>query len=113
MRSQKTGTLLRRGALRRFVMTAAEGKNPWMLAAAGLIAGFINGLIGAGGGVFIVRSAAKLLPRDEKQRRATYTQRRLRSCCRYRQCRQYRTPVSAYGTERAPRALYCPQWSAG
>lgn len=66
MRSQKTGTLLRRGALWRFVMTAAEGKNPWMLAAAGLIAGFINGLIGAGGGVFIVRSAAKLLPRDEK-----------------------------------------------
>ena len=61
MRSQKTGALLRRGALWRFVMTAAEGKNPWMLAAAGLIAGFINGLIGAGGGVFIVRSAAKLL----------------------------------------------------
>ena len=58
MRSQKTGALLRRGALWRFVMTAAEGKNPWMLAAAGLI--------GAGGGVFIVRSAAKLLPRDEK-----------------------------------------------
>ena len=64
MRSQKTGALLRRGALWRFVMTAAEGKNPWMLAAAGLIAGFINGLIGAGGGVFIVRSAAKLPPRD-------------------------------------------------
>ncbi len=62
MKSQNNSDAVCRGAVWRFIFTAAKGKNPWMLAAAGLAAGFINGLIGAGGGVLIIRSATRLLP---------------------------------------------------
>ncbi len=50
----------RRGAI---FINIARGRG-WALLAAGLAAGFINGLLGAGGGVIIVRSAARLLPYD-------------------------------------------------
>lgn len=36
---------------------------PLKLVAAGLAAGFVNGLLGAGGGIILVRSARRLLPR--------------------------------------------------
>ncbi len=41
----------------------AAGGSPAALVLVGLLCGLINGLLGAGGGIFIVRTAGQLLPR--------------------------------------------------
>ncbi|MDD6259531.1 MAG: sulfite exporter TauE/SafE family protein [Clostridiales bacterium] len=53
---------VRGGIIQRFLATAANSRRGWLTVIAGIAAGFVNGLLGAGGGVIIVRSAAHVLP---------------------------------------------------
>lgn len=53
---------VRGGIIQRFLVTAANSRRGWLTVIAGIAAGFVNGLLGAGGGVIIVRSAAHVLP---------------------------------------------------
>ena len=57
-----SGAMVRRRGIWRGLISAANIKSAWLPALAGLAAGFVNGLLGAGGGVVIVRSAARVLP---------------------------------------------------
>ena len=66
IRPQKEKTAHRRPLPSRFLISAASGKSPFLLALAGIAAGFVNGLLGAGGGVIIIRSAAHILPYGSK-----------------------------------------------
>ena len=55
IRHSKEKTAHRRPLPSRFLISAASGKSPFLLALAGIAAGFVNGLLGAGGGVIIAR----------------------------------------------------------
>lgn len=57
---------VRGGIIQRFLSTAANSRRGWLTVIAGIAAGFVNGLLGAGGGVIIVRSAAHVLPHGRK-----------------------------------------------
>ncbi len=60
------GAVLRRRGIWRGLISAANIKSAWLPTLAGIAAGFVNGLLGAGGGVVIVRSATHVLPRGEE-----------------------------------------------
>lgn len=55
-----------RGGIQRFLTAAANSRRGWLTVIAGVAAGFVNGLLGAGGGVIIVRSAAHVLPHGQE-----------------------------------------------
>ena len=54
-------------------MTSLFRRFRWLgLAAFGLLAGAVNGLLGAGGGIIIVRGAARLLPEEARDPRDVF-----------------------------------------
>lgn len=61
MRSDKKRNSAAKGALSCYNL--AIGASPAALIPVGLLCGLINGLLGAGGGIIIVRTAGQLLPR--------------------------------------------------
>lgn len=49
-----------------------NAKNVAIISIGGLLAGFCNGLLGAGGGIVVVLTFSAALPRDEDSRRSLY-----------------------------------------
>ena len=49
-----------------------RGSKFWLLAAAGLGAGFVNGLLGAGGGIIVIFALTKLIGGDILQKNAVF-----------------------------------------
>lgn len=49
-----------------------NAKNVAIISIGGLLAGFCNGLLGAGGGIVVVLALSAALPRDEDSRRSLY-----------------------------------------
>lgn len=49
-----------------------NAKNVAIISIGGLLAGFCNGLLGAGGGIVVVLAFSAALPRDEDSRRSLY-----------------------------------------
>ena len=52
--------------------TKGNLKKIFLLSAGGLIAGFCNGLLGAGGGIVLVLFLSRLMQNDEESRRSIY-----------------------------------------
>ena len=57
---------------RRRIYWQGNGKRVLVLALGGMAAGFVNGLLGAGGGIVLVIVLSALLPRDKEGARSVY-----------------------------------------